>query len=99
LSAIIALDQGSGTLESARTVSIGLSPGDHYYNEPYFYVTPWPYPDPPKLPPLSDLGRWHLKDFTAAVAPAHRILAAQARQTETEKFLAEGVAASIKALA
>jgi hypothetical protein len=99
LAALISLDSGTGTLESARTVGIGLSPGDHYYNEPYFYVTPWPYPEASKLPPLSDLGRWHMKDFTAAVAPAHRILAMPGRQTETEKFLAEAVAASIKALA
>lgn len=99
LAALISLDSGSGTIESARTVGVGLSPGDHYYNEPYFYVTPWPYPEPAKLPPLSELGRWHFKDFTAAVAPGHRILSATARQTETEKFLAEAVAASIKALA
>jgi len=99
LAALISLDSGSGTIESARTVGVGLSPGDHYYNEPYFYVTPWPYPAVSKLPPISELGRWHTKDFTAAVAPAHRILAAPARQTDTEKFLAEAIAASIKALA
>lgn len=98
LATLVSLDAGDGTIESARTVGVGLSPGDHYYNEPYFYVTPSPYPAPRKLPPVPELGRWHTKDFTAAVAPAHRILSSAARQTETEKFLAEAVAASIKAL-
>jgi hypothetical protein len=61
-------------------------------------VTPWPYPEPLKLPPLPEIGRWHTQNFTAAVLPAHRILAASGRQTETEQFLAEAMLASLKTL-
>jgi hypothetical protein len=98
IAALIAVDPPGETLESARTIGIGLSPGDRHYDEPYFYVSPWPYPAPAKLPPVPPLGRWHIKDFTAAILPAHRILAAQARQSETETFLAEAVVAALTAL-
>jgi hypothetical protein len=69
-----------------------------HYAEPYFYVSPWPYPPPAKLPPLPEPGRWHTTGFTAAVLPAQRILAAQGRQVATEKFLIEAVGAALKSL-
>ena len=96
IAALISLDPGGG--ERARSVNAGLSPGDGSYNEPYFYVSPWPYPEAAKRPRLPKLGLWHTKGFTAAVAPASRIVAAKDRQQETEAFLAEAVEGSIKAL-
>ena len=98
LATLILLDPKLAGTEKARTIGVGLSPGDEHFNEPYFYVTPWPYPPPPKLPPLPEIGGWHTKKFTAAVVPAHRILAAEGRQTETEKFLDAAVQASLAAL-
>jgi hypothetical protein len=99
LAALISLDAGRGTVQSARTVGVGLSPGDEHIGEPYFYVTPWPYPPAAKLPRVPEIGGWYVKKFTAAVVPAHRILAAKGRQTETENFLNAAVEAAIKALA
>jgi hypothetical protein len=96
--ALIAIYPPGETVEGARSIGVGLSPGDEHYNEPYFYVTPWPYPDRAKLPELPAIGRWHTQNFTAAVVPAHRILAAEARQATTEKFLAEALVAAVKAL-
>jgi hypothetical protein len=98
LATLAPLDRGRGTVESVRSVGVGLSPGDEHFNEPYFYVTPWPYPPPAKLPLLPQLGGWYTKGFTAAVLPAHRILAAKGRQTETEQFLQAAVEAAIKSL-
>lgn len=98
LAAQIVVQAGKGTLESARTIGVGLSPGDINYNEPYFYVSPSPPPPPAKLPPLPEPARWHVKGFTAAILPAQRIMAAQARQTVVEKFLVEAVGASLMAL-
>lgn len=98
IATLISLDAGTGTLESTRSVGVGLSPGDEHFNEPYFYVTPWPYPPPAKLPKLPEIGSWYTKGFTAAVLPAHRILAAQGQQSETEKFLVAAVEASLKLL-
>ena len=98
IAALITVTAAKDTIGSERTIGIGLSPGDEHYGEPYFYVTPWPYPEPSKLPPLPEIGRWHTQKFTAAVLPAHRILAASGRQTESERFLGEAVIAALKTL-
>ena len=79
-------------------VGVGLSPGDTYYGEPYFYVSAYPRPDPATLPALPKLGHWHSRDFTAGVAPAHRILASENPQEETEGFLKSAVEAAVKVL-
>ena len=68
-------------------VGAGLSPGDHYYDEPYFYVSIYPRPEPAKLPALPELGHWHTHEFTAAVTTASQILAVQDRRTATDGFL------------
>ena len=96
LAALIALDPGPGG--KARSVNAGLSPGDTYYDEPYFYVSPYPYPDVTTLPNLPKLGHWHTRDFTAAVVTASQVLAAKDRRAETKSFLRAAIEASIKAL-
>jgi len=79
-------------------VGIGLSPGDNYYDEPYFYVSVYPEPDPKMLPTLPMFGHWHTYEFMAAVAPAHKIVAATDQKTETDEFLRCAVAAALKIL-
>ncbi len=96
LAILITLDAVGG--EHARSVNAGLSPGDGSYDEPYFYVSPYPYPDAAKLPKLPKLGHWHTKGFTAAIAPASRIIAAKDRQGETEAFLSEAIEGAVKFL-
>ena len=78
------------------SVGAGLSPGDEYYDEPYFYVSVYPEPDPAALPSLPMLGHWHLRDFMAAIAPAHKIVAAKNQQAETDDFLRAAAAGAIK---
>jgi hypothetical protein len=51
----------------ARTIGVGLSPGDSSYAEPYFYVTPWPYPESPALPQLPAGAAWHRTGWFGAV--------------------------------
>jgi hypothetical protein len=62
-------------LEAARSIGIGLSPGDEYYAQPYFYLSPYPAPEPQDLPPLPRGGRWHTRGFFGAVAPATDLFA------------------------
>jgi hypothetical protein len=95
LATLILLD---GDPEKGRSVNVGLSPGDGTYDEPYFYITPWPYPEQAKLPPLPPIGHWHTEGFTAAVALASSILESTDPQNETEAFLDAAVEGSIKAL-
>lgn len=75
--------------EAARSINVGLSPGDESYDEPYFYVTPWPAPGPEELPALRSDGRWHTEGFTAAVLTGSRVAVGSAGEqaTRTERFL------------
>jgi hypothetical protein len=61
-------------VDDARSIGIGLSPGDEYYAQPYFYLSPYPKPDTDNLPSLPPGGRWHTKGFFGAVATAIDIL-------------------------
>jgi hypothetical protein len=86
------------TLAPGRTTGIGFEPGDDHYDEPYFYVSLYPAPDPASLPPLSAIGHWHTKHFTAAIAPAHRILAVNDQGAEVVAFLQAAVEAAVATL-
>ena len=79
-------------------VGAGLSPGDAYYDEPYFYVSVYPKPDSATLPRLPNLGHWHTHEFTAAVAPSHRIVAANDQNAAADEFLKTAVDVAIKIL-
>ena len=86
IATVVALDPPGA--ENARSIGIGLSPGDHYYPQPYFYVSPYP---PPKgantaLPPLG-LGHWHTEGFVGAVAIAESILALEDRRAGVLAFV------------
>ncbi len=51
----------------SKSIGIGLSPGDGGYAEPYWYVSPWPYPEPNALPSLESGGHWHTEGYTSAI--------------------------------
>ena len=90
--------EGTGT----RTVGIGLSPGDERYSEPYWYVSPWPYPAGDALPDLGGLAHWHSEGFTAAILLGRDVVAAgsaDAQGARIQEFLAAAIAASRKLLA
>ena len=55
------------TLDGGRTVGAGFLGGDGQYREPYWYVTPYPYPnDRTSYPPLP-LGFWNTDGWFGAV--------------------------------
>jgi hypothetical protein len=70
IATLFALDDGDA--ESARSVGIGLSPGDSAYSEPYLYCNPWPVPGG-ALPVVPEPLRWHTEGFTSLVCPASRM--------------------------
>jgi hypothetical protein len=70
---LITLDAGVGS-EEARSIGVGFSPGDGSYDQPYFYVTPWPYPDTEDLPSLTAGAHWHREGWTGAVLTAERLI-------------------------
>jgi len=89
---------GNGRAGTAPTMGAGFSPGDHYYEEPYFYLSLHPRPDRSLLPRLNALGHWHTQDFLAAVAPASKILALKEPQAGTEAFLHSAADEIVKVL-
>ena len=90
---------GPAGLKKARTVGVGLSPGDDSYPQPYFYVTPWPYPKQgTKLPALPSGGRWHTDDWTGAVLTRASICAIEgdeARAAAVNEFIDAALAAAL----
>ncbi len=96
IATLLQYDPGNGR-EAARSIGVGLSPGDGSYAEPYWYVLPWPPPDAAALPPLDGPGAWHTQGWTGAVLPASRLVdagdaAAQAQRAGA--FVRAGVAAA-----
>jgi hypothetical protein len=71
---------------NTRSMGVGFSPGDEYYDEPYFYVSVYPAPDVTSLPTLP-VGHWHAHHFTAAIATAGRILDVSDQGTAIGSFL------------
>jgi len=76
-------------------VGAGLSPGDRYFGEPYFYLSVHPAPDRSALPALPPLGHWHVEDFTGAVATATAIRATARPEVDTDAFLAAALEAAL----
>jgi hypothetical protein len=57
-----------------KSIGIGVSMGDHYYAQPYAYISTYPTPKVPKAGALPPGGHWHTKDFFGAVATAEELL-------------------------
>jgi len=95
LATLINLDCGEADPEKARSIGVGLSPGDGAYDEPYFYVNPWPPPDAEKLPALDGPGEWHTANWVGAVLPARNIVSAPG--DEQARRVAEHLEASLAA--
>jgi hypothetical protein len=71
------------------TIGMGLSPGDASYNEPYWYVSPYPYFSTDNLPPLDGNGVWHTQHWLGAVLTASQLVvdSAQAQRSQVRSFL------------
>ncbi len=80
----------SGHGHEAHTVGVGLSPGDGGSPEPYYYVTPWPYPDASRLGELS-IGSWNTVGWTGAVLSASRFAAVEQQEELVRAFLREAM--------
>lgn len=79
-------------------LGVGLSPGDEYYEGPYFYISVYPEPDPALLPKLSSGGHWHTHEFTAAVLTWDKVALAGEQAAVSVDFLQSAVAAGLKLL-
>ena len=80
--------------EDARSIGIGFAPGDEGYEEPYFYLTPWPYPELEKiaLPNLA-AGSWHTQDWVGAILKASDIYPSNDQASLVTEFINSSVPA------
>jgi hypothetical protein len=73
----------------SASIGYGMSPGDTTYVEPYFYISPWPYPDASRLPQPPTAAHWHTDGWTGAVLPARALAglgSADAQQRLVQDF-------------
>ena len=81
-----------GDLETAKGIGAGLSPGDSSYDQPYFYVNPWPHLNAATLPKPPAPGHWHTTGFVGAIATGTEVLTLEDPASNTLAFLRESVA-------
>ena len=81
-----------GEGETARSIGVGVSPGDEHYAQPYVYVSPWPRLKAAELSPLAPPGHWHVKDFTGAVVTAEELLQQPERGSVVAGFVDSAIA-------
>ncbi|MBW2461894.1 MAG: hypothetical protein JRH11_09615 [Deltaproteobacteria bacterium] len=68
IATLISIDPaGAKGAEEARSIGVGMTPGDGGVPVPYFYITPWPYPPADRLPGLEGGGHWNTKGWVGAV--------------------------------
>jgi hypothetical protein len=97
IATLITLDPGKDA-EEARSVGVGMQPGDGGYAEPYFYVTPWPYPPAEGLPELAGGGRWHTEGWMGALLLGSDLVAADgapAQAVQLDAFLNSAVGTAL----
>jgi hypothetical protein len=71
--------------EQAKSIGVGMTPGDSSYQEPYFYVTPWPYPnDATALPELPEGGVWHTTGWVGAVLTGTALTSARDADAQSQ---------------
>lgn len=71
------------TVAPGRSTGAGLSPGDGYYDEPYFYANAYPPPSASALTAaVGGGGRWHTFEWIGAVLPGSDLTHLAANQPE-----------------
>ncbi|PZU97751.1 MAG: hypothetical protein DCE90_06640 [Pseudanabaena sp.] len=82
-----------------KSIGVGLSPGDHNYDQPYWYVTSYPYPeDKTNLPKLAGSGFWHTDEWVGAVLTTSQFGEPKSSSAEIRAFLDSAIAACKKIL-
>jgi len=88
IATLITFDVDKSDPDKARSVGFGLSPGDGAYDEPYFYLNPWPRPGAAAPPALDGGAHWHTEGWFGAVLPASAL---PANPTDHPKAVAQYV--------
>lgn len=94
---LITINSGDSP-EQTKTIGVGLSPGDANFPMPYFYISPWPYPENKELlPAVSGNGFWHTEGWVGAVLTADKFPTDENTQSQIkqlQQFIRSGIAVS-----
>ena len=90
MATLIALDADADG--NARSINVGMSPGNEHYAQPYFYVCPSPRLKAADLPLIASPGQWHMQGFVGAVATAEDILPHSEPRVTAAEFLNTAIA-------
>lgn len=71
IAVLFALDEGDP--ETARSIGVGLSPGDGSYQQPYYYCSPWPAPVADLLVDPPEPFHWHTEGFVSLIVTADEL--------------------------
>jgi len=93
IATLLTIDKDKSAVNT-RSIGIGLSPGDGSHEEPYFYITPWPYPDllKTKLPELVS-GKWHTEGWVGAILLGSEIISSSDQTKTVSDFIKAGISA------
>jgi hypothetical protein len=94
LASLVVVADAAG--EATKTIGVGLSPGDAFVDEPYWYVNHGPEAEDPALPPLA-AGEWFTDGWTGAVLRSSELVSARgaaAQRALLRAYLASALAAS-----
>ena len=78
-------------IDDTRSIGAGFSPGDHYYLEPYFYLSPYPRPVVARRPSLDGGAHWHEDEFFSAVLPWRTFVAARSPGTAVAAYFRSAI--------
>jgi len=87
LATYVSLEDGDP--ETARGIGVGLSPGDQSYDQPYFYISPYPTPAASAFPEPPSPGHWHTASFVGAAVTATQLLSTDEPQPAAAQFVEE----------
>ena len=78
----------SGDVDTSTYVTLGMSPGDTEFAQPYFYVNSWPHVDETILKPLP-AGSWYTEDWVGGLITAEDIWPVQNQKDYLTDFYRE----------
>ncbi len=91
---LISLDAGADEdkdAESARSIGLGLSPGDETYADPYFYTRAYPFDGEGALPALDAPGFWHTDGWHGMILRAGDLIRERVPEQTARRHLEQTV--------
>ena len=100
IAALITIESNPNS-EKSKSIGVGLSPGDESYSEPYFYISPWPYPENKDDLPKLNYGHWYKQGWFGGILTASEITSTRSASKQlkiAENFIEAGISILKKVL-